>query len=66
MIRLWLPWYEKRHGDLDGESRQKLETIRPRTLDRMLLVVRRRHEKARQSEIGGRHFRSLSRTMRLP
>lgn len=43
MIRLWLPWYEKRHGDLDGESRQKIETIRPRTLDRMLLVVRRRH-----------------------
>jgi len=43
MIRLWLPWYEKRHGDLDAENRKKLETIRPRTLDRMLLVTRRRH-----------------------
>lgn len=43
MIRLWLPWYEKRHGDLDAEDRQKLETIRPRTLDRMLLVARRRY-----------------------
>lgn len=43
MIRLWLPWYEKRNGDLDAESRKKLETIRPRTLDRMLLVTRRRH-----------------------
>lgn len=43
MIRLWLPWYEKRHGDLDAESRQKLEAIRPRTLDRVLLVTRRRH-----------------------
>lgn len=27
----------------DGASRQKIETIRPRTLDRMLLVVRCRH-----------------------
>jgi hypothetical protein len=43
MIRLWLPWYEKRHGDLDAEDRQKLETIRPRTLDRMLLAARRRY-----------------------
>lgn len=43
MIRLWLPWYEKRRGDLDEHSRQKLETICPRTLDRMLLVARRKH-----------------------
>jgi hypothetical protein len=43
MIRLWLPWYEKHHGDLDGQSRRLLETIRPRTLDRMLLVARRRY-----------------------
>jgi hypothetical protein len=43
MVRLWLPWYEEHHGDLDGESRHLLETIRPRTLDRMLLVARRRH-----------------------
>ena len=43
MIRLWLPWYEKHHGDLDGQSRALLEAIRPRTLDRVLLVARRRH-----------------------
>lgn len=43
MIRLWLPWYEKRHGDLDAEVRQKLEHMSARTLDRVLLAVRRRH-----------------------
>jgi len=43
MIRLWLPWYEKRHGELDGQDRQKLETIPARTLDRLLLVTRRKH-----------------------
>ncbi|MCE9615855.1 MAG: transposase family protein [Lentisphaerae bacterium] len=43
MIKLWLPWYEKRHGDLDADCRQKLEAIRPRTLDRLLLPVRRKH-----------------------
>jgi hypothetical protein len=43
MIPLWLPWYEKRHGDLDAECREKLEAIRPRTLDRLLLPVRRKH-----------------------
>ena len=43
MIRLWLPWHEKHHGDLDGGSRQLLESIRPRTLDRVLLTARRRH-----------------------
>lgn len=43
MIRLWLPWYEKRHGDLDVATRQKIESVRPRTLDRLLLPVRRRH-----------------------
>ncbi len=43
MIRLWLPWYEKRHGELDGQDRQKLETIPARTLDRLLLVARRKH-----------------------
>ena len=43
MIRPWLPWYEKHRGQLNGQSRQKLETIRPRTLDRLLLVARRKH-----------------------
>ena len=43
MIRLWLPYYEKRHGDLDGPRRKKLEQIPPRTLDRLLVTVRRKH-----------------------
>ena len=43
MLPLWLPWYEKRHGDLDARSRQKLLAIRPRTLDRLLGPVRRKH-----------------------
>ena len=43
MIRLWLPWYEKRYGDLDAHTRQKLEAIKPRTLDRLLLPARRKH-----------------------
>jgi len=43
MIRLWLPWYEKHHGDLDAQGRLRLETIRPRTLDRLLLSARRKH-----------------------
>ena len=32
MIPLWLPWYEKRHGDLDAKSRGKLLAIRPLSL----------------------------------
>lgn len=43
MVRLWLPWYEKLHGDVDAASRQKIEAIRPRTLDRLLLPIRRKH-----------------------
>jgi len=43
MVRLWLPWYEKRHGELDADGRRKLEAIQARTLDRLLLPVRRKH-----------------------
>ena len=42
MVRLWLPWYETRYGDRDAQSRQKLEEIAPRTLDRLLLPARRK------------------------
>lgn len=43
MIPLWLPFYEKRHGDLEESSREKLLEIRPRTLDRVFGHVRRKH-----------------------
>lgn len=43
MIRLWLPFYEKRYGDLEELSRGKLLDLKPRTLDRILRVTRRKH-----------------------
>jgi len=43
MISLWLPAYEKRHGDLDESSREKLLNITSRTLDRVLHPVRKKH-----------------------
>ena len=43
MIPLWLPFYEKRHGDLDDPVRQKLLNAKARTLDRVLKPVRRKH-----------------------
>jgi hypothetical protein len=43
MIPLWLPFYEKEHGDLEATKREKLLSIRPRTLDRVLRTVRQKH-----------------------
>ena len=43
MIPLWLPFYEKRHGDLEASRREKLLTIRARTLDRILKATRQKH-----------------------
>lgn len=43
MICLWLPHYEKRNGYLDESVRNKLLTIRPRTLDRLMQTVRKKH-----------------------
>ena len=43
MIPLWVPFYEKRHGDLEAESREKLLSIKPRTLDRALRTLRKKH-----------------------
>ena len=43
MIPLWLPFYEKRNGDLEAHRREKLLKIRPRTLDRILRAVRQKH-----------------------
>jgi hypothetical protein len=43
MIPLWLPFYERRHGDLEAACREKLLAIRPRSLDRALAVGRRKY-----------------------
>jgi hypothetical protein len=43
MIGLWLPFYEKRHGDLEESARKKLLNAKPRTLDRVLRATRKKH-----------------------
>jgi hypothetical protein len=43
MIPIWLPHYEKHYGDLEASTRQKLLDAKPRTLDRVLRPVRRKH-----------------------
>jgi hypothetical protein len=43
IIPIWLPHYEKRHGNLDEATRQKLYGAKPRTLDRVLRPVRKKH-----------------------
>lgn len=43
MIPLWLPHYEKREGYLEELTREKVLNIRPRTLDRVLRGVRKKH-----------------------
>ena len=43
MIPIWLPAYEKRHGDLEEDLRARIRAIPPRTLDRVLEHVRKKH-----------------------
>lgn len=43
MIPLWLPYYEKRDGYLEESVKEKVLHIKPRTLDRVLGGVRRKH-----------------------
>jgi hypothetical protein len=43
MIDLWLPFYEKRHGDLEEAARKKLLNAKARTLDRVLGPSRKKH-----------------------
>lgn len=42
-IPAWLPFYEKRHGDLEDSVREMLLNAKPRTLDRVLRPIRRKH-----------------------
>ncbi len=48
----------RRHGDLDADTRQKLEQVPARTLDRILLPTRRKH--GHQGLSGTRHGSYLS------
>jgi hypothetical protein len=43
VISLWVPHYEKRYGDLDETTRQKVLGAKPRTLDRLLRPIRKKH-----------------------
>jgi len=43
MIPLWLPHYEKRNGYLEASIREKVLNVKPRTLDRVLRAVRKKH-----------------------
>lgn len=43
VIKLWLPYYEKYNGYLEASTREKLLKIKPRTLDRVLSSVRKKH-----------------------
>lgn len=43
MIKLWLPFYEQRHGRIQPPVRERLLKISDRSLERLLKPVRRRH-----------------------
>ena len=43
VISLWLCHYEKRYGELEESTREKLLSAKARTLDRILRAVRKKH-----------------------
>lgn len=43
MLPLWLPFYKKRHNDLEASIAKKVLEIKPRTLDRILRSVKKKH-----------------------
>jgi len=43
VIPIWLPHYEKHYGQLEESTRQKILSAKPRTLDRVLRRVRKKH-----------------------
>jgi hypothetical protein len=50
VIRLWLPYYLDRFGPLDEQTQQKLLTMSPATIDRLLAPVRPRTPKPRSGQ----------------
>lgn len=43
ILELWLPHYEKHNGYLEESTKEKLLGVRPRTLDRLLGSIRKKH-----------------------
>ena len=43
MLPLWLPFYKKRHSDLEASIAKKVLNIKPRTLDRVLRGIKKKH-----------------------
>jgi len=42
-LETWLPWYEVEYGRLTAAAKDQLARISPRTLDRLMKPVRKRH-----------------------
>jgi hypothetical protein len=42
-LPVWVPWYEREHGMIPLTVKEKLKAISPRTLDRVMRPVRKRH-----------------------
>jgi len=47
ILRLWLPYYERRYGGLSSRQRKLLRHISPATLDRLLAPARAEHVRGR-------------------
>src|SRR3990167_3133830 len=45
ILPLWLAGYQKRYGKIDAETLQKLRSLSPATIDRLLKPVRRSEER---------------------
>lgn len=43
ILRTWLPYYEKRYGELSGRQRQLLRQVSAATVDRLLVPARAKH-----------------------
>ena len=49
MITVWLPHYESRHGRIGKTVRKRLETVSPRSIDRLLAPVKASEKRKRNS-----------------
>ena len=49
MIAIWLPHYERRHGRIDKVVRERLESVSPRSIDRLLAPVKASERRKRNS-----------------
>ena len=58
ILRQWLPFYELRHGRLNGRQRKLVREISPATLDRLLAPARAHHWRGRAGTKPGSLLRS--------